>query len=107
MVIVAVGMSHHTAPISALEDVALTPDQTIRFLNRAMVAEHLDEVAILATCNRMEIYAETTETTSGVAALIRELSGEARFPAEEVLSYLRIWEDHEAVKHLFRVTCGL
>lgn len=107
MVIVAVGMSHQTAPISALENVALTPDQTIGFLNRVMGAEHLDEVAVLATCNRMEVYAEAPETTSGLAALIRELSGVARLPADEVLSYLRIWEDHEAVKHLFRVACGL
>lgn len=107
MVIVAVGMSHHTAPISALENVALTHDQKIRFLDRVKVAENLDEVAILATCNRMEVYAEATEATSGVAALIRELSGVARLPAEEFLSYLRIWEDHEAVRHLFRVTCGL
>lgn len=51
------GLSHATAPVALREQVAFAADDLADHLARARQALALDEVAILSTCNRTEIYA--------------------------------------------------
>ena len=57
MNLVIVGINHTTAPVSLREKVAFAPDALGLALHDLRSTETLDEVAILSTCNRTEIYA--------------------------------------------------
>ncbi len=52
-----VGMSHRTAPVALLEEATVGPDDVPKLLDEMLRAEHVSEVVLLTTCNRIEIYA--------------------------------------------------
>ncbi len=49
------GINHKTAPVEIREKVAFSPENIVDNLNRLKVHAGLEEVAIISTCNRMEI----------------------------------------------------
>ena len=58
MSIVVMGLSHHTSPIDVLERVALDAAGA-QALARAVVSGHnVSESVVIATCNRLEVYAQ-------------------------------------------------
>jgi len=57
MDLLIVGINHNTAPIALREKVAFTQDQLDDALVNLKSDQSLDELAILSTCNRTEIYA--------------------------------------------------
>ena len=106
MPIVAYGLSHKTAPIALRERVALDPDMlrgALAELRRQV--KQVDEVAILSTCNRTELYCALN--APGHAALEHWLAGHRRIQVREleVASYA-LWND-QAARHVARVAAGL
>lgn len=70
-------------------------------------ADHLSEVVVLSTCNRVEIYANAERFHGGYQD-IREFIGRyAGLAPEDIADHLYALHDAEAVRHLFSVTAGL
>ena len=62
---------------------------------------------MLATCNRVEVYADTEGFHAGVEAISDLLSRCSGVPLEELTGHLYVHWEGQAVQHLFRVACGL
>jgi glutamyl-tRNA reductase len=108
MTIVNVALSHRIAPVEVLERLAVPSTELGGVLTRLHALPTIDEVLVVSTCNRVEVYAATSDpvepATRAIAGL---LASRGRIPVGEVLAMARIRVDAEAVEHLFSVACGL
>ncbi|MFC0600708.1 glutamyl-tRNA reductase [Streptomyces palmae] len=107
MSVLVVGLSHRSAPVSVLERAALTADQRAKLLHDTLAAEPAVEAAALATCNRIELYADVDKFHAGVAELSTLLAQHCGVSLEELTPYLYVHYEDRAVHHLFSVACGL
>ncbi|WP_431035757.1 glutamyl-tRNA reductase [Streptomyces sp. P6-2-1] len=107
MSLLVVGLSHRSAPVSVLERAALTADAQAKLLQDTLAAEPATEAAVLATCNRIELYADVDKFHAGVAELSTLLAQHAGVGLEELTPYLYVHYEDRAVHHLFSVACGL
>ncbi|NYI05764.1 glutamyl-tRNA reductase [Allostreptomyces psammosilenae] len=107
MSLLALGLSHRTAEVGLLERAALDADAQVRLLSGAVSAPSVNEVAVLATCNRIEVYADVEKFHGGIADLSAELAAATGVPLEELTDHLYVHYEDRAVHHLFSVACGL
>ncbi len=107
MSLLVVGLSHRSAPVSALERAALQGEQRAKLAQDALVAEPAVEAAVLSTCNRVELYADVDKFHAGVAELSTLLARHTGVPLDELTPYLYVHYEDRAVHHLFTVACGL
>ena len=57
MTVLVVGISHRSAPIALLEQLAIDRDGTIKLVEDVLANPHVTEAAAVVTCNRLEVYA--------------------------------------------------
>ncbi|MFE1312132.1 glutamyl-tRNA reductase [Streptomyces sp. NPDC058755] len=107
MSLLVVGLSHRSAPVSVLERAALSPDAQVKLLQDTVAAEPATEAAVLATCNRIELYADVDKFHAGVAELSTLLAQHSGVGLEELTPYLYVHYEDRAVHHQFSVACGL
>ncbi|MFD0372682.1 glutamyl-tRNA reductase [Streptomyces sp. NPDC127114] len=107
MSLLVVGLSHRSAPVSVLERAALSADARTKLLHDTLAAEPAAEGAVLATCNRIELYADVDKFHAGVAELSTLLAQHSGVGLEELTPYLYVHYEDRAVHHLFSVACGL
>ncbi|MEU8752184.1 glutamyl-tRNA reductase [Streptomyces chartreusis] len=107
MSLLVVGLSHRSAPVSVLERAALGTDAQIKLLQDTVAAEPATEAAVLATCNRIELYADVDKFHAGVAELSTLLAQHSGVGLDELTPYLYVHYEDRAVHHLFSVACGL
>ncbi len=104
MTLLAFGINHNSASLDIRERVAFSPDQMLEALTDARRAAQLDEVAILSTCNRTEIYAVTRAAPE---LLIDWLAAYHHLPQSELHACHYWLQGEEAISHMMRVACGL
>ncbi|MBT2544383.1 glutamyl-tRNA reductase, partial [Streptomyces sp. ISL-44] len=107
MSLLVVGLSHRSAPVSVLERASLSADAKVKLLHDTLAAEPATEAAVLATCNRIELYADVDKFHAGVAELSTLLAQHSGVALEELTPYLYVHYEDRAVHHLFSVACGL
>jgi glutamyl-tRNA reductase len=107
MSVLVVGISHRTAPVSLLEQVAVPADLVVKTLHRLLESEHVHEALLLSTCNRVEIYAEVDKFHGGVQGVSEVLSDMTGVPRETLAGHLYVHYEDAAVQHLLSVACGL
>jgi glutamyl-tRNA reductase len=108
MTIVNLGISHRIAPPEALEKLAVPSAQRGDVLARLGAVSPIDEVAVLSTCNRVEVYAAAPGPVGPVARAVADvLAAHGRVEVGEVLRLARIRVGGAAAEHLFSVACGL
>ncbi|MEU0052965.1 glutamyl-tRNA reductase [Streptomyces sp. NPDC006184] len=107
MSLLVVGLSHRSAPVSVLERAALSTDAQVKLVQDTVAAEPATEAAVLATCNRIELYADVDKFHAGVAELSTLLAQHSGVGLEELTPYLYVHYEDRAVHHLFSVACGL
>ncbi|MGV9250424.1 glutamyl-tRNA reductase [Streptomyces sp. NPDC003697] len=107
MSLLVVGLSHRSAPVSVLERASLNADDQVKLLHDTVAAEPAAEAALLATCNRIELYADVDKFHAGVAELSTLLARHCGVGLEELTPYLYVHYEDRAVHHLFSVACGL
>lgn len=112
MALVLLGINHNTANVEFREQVAFPPEKVVDAIDRARALEGVEELVIVSTCNRTELYAEvdlSSEDKTGEPELqlLQWLSSYHGLDAEELRrhSYFH-WQD-DVVRHLMRVACGL
>ncbi len=105
--LVALGINHQNAPVALRERVAFADDALPATLSALRALPGVEEVALLSTCNRTEVYALTGDDDGD--ALVEWLAAhpqDGRNPLA-LHDYLYRYRDDEAVRHLFRVATGL
>ncbi|MEH7390298.1 glutamyl-tRNA reductase [Bacillus sp. JJ1474] len=107
MYIVAVGLSHETAPVQIREKFSFHSSQLGKAMKALKRKNGIIENVILSTCNRTEIYAVVDELEMGKTQLEDFLSEWFQIEKKEFLPYLFFYIHELAIKHLFEVTCGL
>jgi glutamyl-tRNA reductase len=107
MSVLVVGISHNSAPVALLERVAPDADAVPKLVQKAATSEHVTEATVIATCNRVEIYAEVDRFHGSVEELSMLLVERAGGSTEELLPHLYVHYDDGAVSHLFQVAAGL
>ncbi|HET7328332.1 MAG TPA: glutamyl-tRNA reductase [Nocardioidaceae bacterium] len=107
MSVLVVGVSHRSAPVSVLERVALDSDGVAKLVADVADCAHVSEVAVVSTCNRVEVYAEVDRFHGSVEAVSASLAARAGESRLEVAPHLYVHYEEGAVAHLFAVAAGL
>ena len=107
MTLLAVGVSHRTAPVALLEQFAMGPDERVKALHELVDSDHVSEALLLVTCNRIEVFAEVERFHGGVTDVSRVLARQAGSTVEELSPYVTVHYEDQAVAHLFTVASGL
>ena len=96
------GISYKKADAATRGQFAIQNDRHALLLEKAL-GNSLDEVFVLSTCNRTEIYG----FADSVSQLIDLLCDQTGGSKETFLSSAYIKNGHEAITHLFNVSAGL
>jgi glutamyl-tRNA reductase len=96
------GINYKKADAITRGQFAIQTDQYARLLEKAL-ANGLDEVLLLSTCNRTEIYGFADSASQLINLLCDQTAGSK----ETFLSSAYIKNGHEAITHLFNVSAGL
>jgi glutamyl-tRNA reductase len=107
MSVLVVGMSHNSAPVAILEQVARDPEGAVKLIRHVFDIEHVVEATVLSTCNRIEVYAEVDRFHGSVEAVSRLILAPSEETDELLLPHLYVHYDDAAVSHLFHVASGL
>ena len=103
MNIFVAGLSYKTAPVAVRERLAVRPSLLPCLGCRLKLGAGLDEVVLVSTCNRVEVYGTISAWVQGrVFQIFQQLC-----PDLDVTPYLYVKEGVAAVKHLFSVASGL
>ena len=98
------GLNHNTAPVEIREQVVFAGDEVGRALKRLSEIEEVNEVVLLSTCNRTEFYVLTGD--NGCDKLQDWLHDERNLD-KAYGDTLFTLEGDDAIRHIFRVACGL
>ncbi|MDJ0692806.1 glutamyl-tRNA reductase [Mastigocoleus sp. MO_188.B34] len=107
MNIVVIGLSHKTAPVEVREKLSIPEPQVESAIANLLSYANIDEVAILSTCNRLEIYIVSSETEQGLREVTQFLSEHSKLPIPSLRPHLFVLLHQDAVMHLMRVSAGL
>ncbi len=103
--IVVVGLNHRTAPLAVREGLAFPKERLADALTRLRAEAGLAEAMILSTCNRVEIYARSSEGCApAISSFLSQFHGRA---SSEFEPHLYLLEGDAAVRHAFRVAASL
>jgi glutamyl-tRNA reductase len=105
--LLALGVSHKTAPLDLRERLSLTEGSAVGALRELTAAEGIHEAAAISTCNRTELYLVVSDTVEAESTALGVLTRQADIPPTELLGHLYSRRGVEAADHLFRVTAGL
>ena len=105
MTLIALGLNHTTAPVEIREKVAFSGEILPGVLSELKQQHGIEEVAILSTCNRTEIYCSLDQANQH--ELMDWLSRFHNLKLQDIRPFLYSHPDGKAVKHMLRVACGL
>ena len=93
MSVLVIGVNHRSGPLSVLERLAIAPDDVPKAVLRLVARDNLREVAVLSTCNRIEVYG-VAERFHGAYADVRDFLCElGSLSADEL--YPHLYSRHE------------
>jgi glutamyl-tRNA reductase len=105
--LLAVGVSHRTAPLALFERLALDPAGAADLLAEVTSKGVVREAVALSTCGRTELYLVASDSARAEDVALAALSLRAGAERETLPRALRSLRGTDAVSHLFRVTAGL
>ncbi|MDR1647569.1 MAG: glutamyl-tRNA reductase [Zoogloeaceae bacterium] len=103
MILLALGLNHHSAPLAIREQVAFNAGILPQALAALIEVPGVLEAAILSTCNRTELYCAAMDAEA-VSAWLAHFS---RVERAVLAPFLYTFSGDVAVRHAFRVACGL
>ncbi len=106
MSVLAVGVSHRSAPVALLEQLTVGVGD-VTTLAQDLRGGSVNEAVVLSTCNRVEVYADVAAFHGGLDEVTDLLVARTGVRLEELRKHLYVHYEEQAVRHLFRVACGL
>jgi glutamyl-tRNA reductase len=105
--LLALGVSHKTAPLELRERLSLTEGRAVGALRDLTQAAGIHEAAAISTCNRTELYLIVSDPVEAESTALGVLTRQAEIRPTELLGHLYSLRSAEAARHLLRVTAGL
>ena len=104
MGILAFGISHKSASVDLRGQIAFAPEIVVQTLKTARVSMKVEEIALLSTCNRTEIYLQGDVSDQQLLEWLATSKG-VELTVLEPYFYCHRGED--AIRHMMRVASGL
>ncbi|KAL3735009.1 hypothetical protein ACJRO7_024209 [Eucalyptus globulus] len=105
--IVVIGLSVHTTPVDMREKLAIPEAEWPRAIEELCHLNHIEEAAVLSTCNRTEIYVVALSQHRGVKEVTEWMSKTSGIPVSELCQHRFLLYNNDAARHLFEVSAGL
>jgi glutamyl-tRNA reductase len=105
--LLALGVSHKTAPLAVRERLALPEGRAVSVLRELVGHTDVHEAVAISTCNRTEVYLVVSDPVEAESATLAILARQAGIRPTELFSAIYAYRDADAVRHLFQVAAGL
>ena len=105
--LLALGVSHKTAPVALRERLSLPEGRAARIMGELTARPEIHEAVAISTCNRTELYIVAADPVEAENLVLSELSRQAGIRPTELLGRLYSLHGEDAVRHLFSVAAGL
>jgi glutamyl-tRNA reductase len=105
--ILAIGVSHKTAPVEVRERLALPDARAAEFMRDLRGAGDVREVVAISTCNRTELYLVVGDPVEAESTVLAMLSRQASIRPTALAGAIYSHRNCDAARHLYRVTAGL
>jgi glutamyl-tRNA reductase len=105
--LLALGISHKTAPVALRERVAFTEGEAIDFAREATATPEVREAVVISTCNRTEVYLVVGDPVRAESDVLGLLARRASIRPTELAEAIYSPRNCDAARQLYRVTAGL
>jgi glutamyl-tRNA reductase len=105
--LLALGVSHKTAPVEVRERLALPEQRAYEFVRDLRGAAAVHEAVAISTCNRTELYLVVSDPVEAESAALTMLASQAGIRLTGLASAIYSHRNCDAARHLYRVTAGL
>jgi glutamyl-tRNA reductase len=105
--LLAIGVSHKTAPVEVRERLALPDARTAEFVRDLRGTADVYEAVTISTCNRTELYLVVGDPVEAEGRVLSMLSSQAGIRPTELAGSIYSHRNCDAARHLYRVSAGL
>ena len=105
--LLAIGVSHKTAPVEVRERLALTEARVADFLRDLRGAADVHEAVAISTCNRTELYLVVGDPVEAESTVLAMLARQAGIRPTGLATAIYSHRNCDAARHLYRVVSGL
>jgi glutamyl-tRNA reductase len=105
--LLALGVSHKTAPVALRERLAFTEAQACEFAQSAIATSEVREAVVICTCNRTEVYLVVGDSVRAEGDVLGLLAQRAEIRPTELAESIYSPRNCDAARQLYRVTAGL
>ena len=107
MSVLLFGVSHRSAPVSVLEQLSTDESDQAKIVDQVLQSPLVTEAMVLATCNRVEVYAVVDAFHGGLSAIGQVLAEHSGMSMGDLTKHAYVRYSEAAVEHLFAVASGL
>lgn len=107
MSVLLFGVSHRSAPVSVLEQLSTDESDQAKIVEELLRSSLVTEAMVLATCNRVEVYAVVEAFHGGLSVVGQVLAEHSGMSLQDLTKYAYVRYAEAAVEHLFAVASGL
>jgi glutamyl-tRNA reductase len=105
--LLALGISHKTAPVALRERLAFSEREASQFAITATATAEVREAVVISTCNRTEVYLVVGDPVRAESDVLGLLAGRAEIRPTELAEAIYSPRNCDAARQLYRVTAGL
>jgi glutamyl-tRNA reductase len=105
--LLALGISHKTAPVALRERLAFTEREAGEFARQATATAEVREAVVISTCNRTEVYLVVGDPVRAESDVLGMLARRAAIRPTELAEAIYSPRNCDAARQLYRVTAGL
>ncbi len=105
--LLALGISHKTAPVALRERLAFTESEASEFSREATASAEVRETVVISTCNRTEVYLVVGDPVRAESDVLGLLARRADIRPTELAEAIYSPRNCDAARQLYRVTAGL
>jgi glutamyl-tRNA reductase len=105
--IIAIGLNLKTANVEELERCFISKEEMNSSLSKLKESAQLDEIVILSTCNRVEVYGMTNNIEKTASAVESFFVEKSKIQSKQLLGLFFKFAGRKTIEHLFKVTSGI
>jgi glutamyl-tRNA reductase len=105
--LLALGISHKTAPVALRERLAFTEQEASEFAKALTASAEVREAVVISTCNRTEVYLVVGDPVQAEGDVLGLLARRAGIRPTELAQEIYSPRNCDAARQLYRVTAGL